>query len=158
MWSDIGSFRDERMNDKTVIQNPSQLPDGKIMLMAHRDPFPPLNPIWNDKDHDKQNFYTAGAQLVGRKDVWTIYHEKFSQAIDHFLDYGLFIGEDQCVLQATCSLNDICAYVPARQVQDRKYRGLRTVLHGNKKYNLFYPNVTKLPSNMEKSTCGYNHC
>lgn len=158
MWSDIGSFRDGRMNDKTVIQYPSQLPGGRIMFMAHRDPIPPLNPIWNDKFHDKQNYYTSGSQLVGRKETWAIYHDKFCRAMDHFLDYGLFIGEDQCVLQATCNLNDICAYVPARQVRDNNYFGLRTVVHGDRKYNLFYPNVTKIPSNMEKSTCGYNKC
>lgn len=158
MWSDIGSFRDGRMNHKTVIQYPSQVPSGRIMFMAHRDPIPPLNPIWNDKFHDKQNYYTSGSQLVGGKDTWAIYHDKFCQAMDQFLDYGLFIGEDQCVLQATCNLNDICAYVPARQVRDNNYFGLRTVINGDKKYNLFYPNVTNIPSNMEKSTCGYNNC
>lgn len=158
MWSDIGSFRDGRMNHKTVIQYPSQVPSGRIMFMAHRDPIPPLNPIWNDKFHDKQNYYTSGSQLVGGKDTWAIYHDKFCQAMDQFLDYGLFIGEDQCVLQATCNLNDICAYVPARQVRDNNYFGLRTVINGDKKYNLFYPNVTKIPSHMEKSTCGYNNC
>lgn len=160
MWSDIGSFRNRRLNGKEVMRfSEKQIPrDDRILFMAHRDPKQPQNPLWNDKFREKLNYYTSGSQLAGSDMAWKKYHAKFAETVDLFIQKNLFIGEDQCVLQATCNLNDVCAYVPARQVSDNNYFGLRTVLSTEKEYELFYPTVSFVPQDMSRSECGYNYC
>lgn len=134
MWSDIGCFRNAKYNNKQVIQHPDVVPQGALLFMAHHPPNPPPQPIWMDKFKEKQHFYHSGSQAAGTATAWRSYHAQFSKTLDEFIAAGLFIGEDQCVLQAACLQQPaLCAYVPFDQVNDNHYFGLRYVLHSGPK-------------------------
>lgn len=137
MWSDIGCFRDQKYNSKTMIQHRDMVPPTEMIQMAHHPPNPPAEPLFNDKYNHKANFYHSGSQFAAYKDTWIKFHEYFLETIDQFLEKNMIIVEDQAVLQSVClSHPDICAYVPTGQVNDNHYFGLRYVLHngGNYKY------------------------
>jgi hypothetical protein len=135
MWADIGSFRDHVYNDKQLIQYPHQvIPDTSTVLwMAHRAPNPPASPFWNRKlfKAEKQHFYQSGSHAVAASvAAWTTFHAEFVDTLDQYSVKGLFIGEDQCVIQTTCLLYpESCAYIPFDQVPDNRYFGLRHALH-----------------------------
>ena len=120
-----------------MIQHRENVPPNEIIQMAHHPPNPPKEELFNDKYKHKANFYQSGSQLAGFKDTWILYHEKFLETIDRFLQKDMIIVEDQAVLQSTClSYPKMCAYIPTDQVNDNAYFGLRYVLHnkGDFKY------------------------
>lgn len=136
MWQDIGSYRNKAYNGQRIIQHLDMIPSGTLLWMAHHPPNAPPDPIWNDKQHEKQFYFHSGSQGAGHKDVWLSYHEKFAETMDLFLAQKMFIGEDQCLLQATCQrFPDMCAYVKFTEVQDNHYFGLRYVLVNGGSYN-----------------------
>jgi len=140
-WSDIGCFRNGRYRDKEMISQRNNIPEDRILQMAHHKPNPPPYLWWNDKYDQKPLFYHSGSQMVGYKKVWKNFHGEFMKTIDGFIERNMFIGEDQTVLQSTCSRNpNLCAYVPFDQVSDNHYFGLRYVLYTpGKKYEYWYP-------------------
>merc|ERR1719469_801700 len=104
--------------------------------MAHHQPNPPKEELFNDKYKQQPNFYHSGSQFVGYKDTLLTFHEYFLETIDRFLEKKMIIVEDQCVLQSVClSHPEICAYVPTSQVKDNNYFGLRTVLYHGVEFN-----------------------
>jgi hypothetical protein len=118
-----------------IIQHPEVVPNGTLLWMAHHPPNPPPSgPIWNDKWREKVHYFHSGSQAAGHKDVWLEYHARFAEVMDQFVERNMFIGEDQCVLQGTCQkYPDLCAYIPATDVKDNHYFGLRYALyHGIK--------------------------
>jgi hypothetical protein len=138
MWADIGSFRDGAFNDKQLIRYPDSrelFPDNAsaVLWMAHREPNAPADPFWNRKlvKAEKNYFYQSGSHAVAASvSTWTTFHAHFVDTLDQYSAKGLFMGEDQCVIQTTCLLHpESCAYVPFDQVPDNRYFGLRTVLH-----------------------------
>jgi hypothetical protein len=136
MWADIGSFRDRKYNNKQLIHaNVVDLfPDRDTVLwMAHRTPSPPTDPFWNQKlvKEEKHHFYQSGSQAVAASvSAWTTFHARFVETLDRTAAQGLFVGEDQIIIQTTCMLYpSSCAYIPFDQVPDNKYFGLRYVLH-----------------------------
>ena len=137
MWQDIGSFRNKKYNGKRIMQHPEMIPPKTILWMAHHPPQAPPDPIWNDKRRQGQYYFHSGSQGAGSKEAWIEYHQKFAQTMEMFLERKMFIGEDQCVLQATCQrFPQLCAYVRQRDVKDNHYFGLRYVLvyGGNYEY------------------------
>lgn len=141
MWSDIGSFRDRSYNHKQVIQHPEVVPSRTLLWMAHRTPFPsPKRVIWADKRRMRKHFYHSGSQAAGDSQVWLHFHQKFAETLERFLHSRLFIGDDQCILQATCSLySRLCAYVLHDQVRDNHYFGLRYAMRHGGNYTLWRP-------------------
>jgi Bacterial protein of unknown function (HtrL_YibB) len=138
VWSDIGCFRDEGYNSKTMIQHREVVPTTEMIQMAHHPPNPPPEELFNDKYHRKANFYHSGSQLAGYKETWLKFHEYFLDIIDRFLNKNMIIVEDQAVLQSTClSHPEICAYLPFTQVNDNHYFGLRYALHHGGNYTLW---------------------
>eukprot|EP00934_Nitzschia_sp_Nitz4_P002977 Nitzschia sp. Nitz4//scaffold322_size40381//31915//33057//NITZ4_007568-RA/size40381-processed-gene-0.36-mRNA-1//1//CDS//3329547851//2967//frame0 len=135
MWSDIGCFRDNAFNSKTMIQHREMVPPHEMVQMAHHKPNPPKEDLYNDKYQHKDNFYHSGSQFVAFKDTWIQFHQYFLEIIDAFLEKNMIIVEDQAVLQSVClSHPEICAYVPFNQVNDNHYFGLRHVLHNGGEY------------------------
>lgn len=146
VWADIGSFRDEKyINNQLIHQDATGLfPDKNTVLwMAHRTPNPPSDPFWNRKlvREEKQHFYQSGSQAAAASvKAWTTFHAFFIDTFEKYSDRGLFVGEDQCVIQTTCLLHpSSCAYVPFDQVPDNKYFGLRYMLHNALQVNLWRP-------------------
>lgn len=149
MWADIGSFRDGMYRNTRLVQNTNIFPDAATVLwMAHRTPNPPADAFWNKKldGAEKRHFYQSGSHAVAASvAAWTTFHTQFVDTLDQYAAKGLFVGEDQCVIQSTCLLHpESCAYVPFDQVPDNKYFGLRHVLHfgpnggkSNKRQNPF---------------------
>jgi hypothetical protein len=143
MWSDIGCFRHTMYNHVKLIENP-EFAGETILWMAHHKPNPPPYPIWNDKLGQPQYFFHSGSQAAGKKTAWRSFHEQYAHTLDVFVRSGLFIGEDQCVLQATCQRNPLlCAYVPFDQVSDNNYFGVRYVLHFKGDYKFWYMPATE---------------
>lgn len=141
MWSDIGCFRDTSYNRQHVLQHPEVIPNGTLLWMAHRTPDPPpRSPIFANKMLLRKHFYHSGSQAAGQSTVWLEFHDRFSETMDNFLMSGIFIGDDQCVLQATCLYYPkLCAYVPFDQVQDNNYFGLRYALQKGGTFQLWHP-------------------
>jgi len=141
MWSDIGCFRRKNYNFKEMILQRDKVPTDRILQMAHHKPNPPPYIWWNDKYTQRALFYHSGSQMVGYQDTWLAFHTEFLKTIDGFVQRSMFIGEDQTVLQSTCSrVPSLCAYVSFDQVGDNHYFGLRYVTHTpNKTYKYWYP-------------------
>jgi hypothetical protein len=148
MWADIGSFREKQYKNITVLRyvdDKEIFPDSdSVLWVAHRKPDPPSDPFFNRKQDPKEShhFYHGGSHAIAKSvTAWMNYHEEFVHTLDDYAAKGLFLGEDQCVLQTTCLLYPkSCAYVPSDQVHDNKYRALRHVLRygpdDGKKWNL----------------------
>jgi hypothetical protein len=136
MWADIGSFRNEKYKDQRLIQHSDSIlrPDDTLTVvwMAHHAPDPPKDPFWNKKlnKSEKHHFYHSGSHAAASTvQAWINFHTLFVDTLDRYAAKGLFVGEDQCVLQTTCLLHpEACAYVPFDQVSDNHYFGLRHVL------------------------------
>jgi Bacterial protein of unknown function (HtrL_YibB) len=129
MWSDIGCFRTNEYNDQLLVQYPKMVPADTILWMAHHPPNPPPTPYWVNK-YAGHHFYHSGSQGAGAAKVWLDFHAKFATTLDELIEQDLFVGDDQCVLQATCLLYPkMCAYVPGEQVNGDNYFGLRYVMH-----------------------------
>jgi hypothetical protein len=163
VWTDIGCFRHKvpfhgtQLVSAAAIQqtwaaippadrnnNTNNATQNVIVWMAHHTPHPPRQWLWNDKYSEPQHFYHSGSIGAAYATAWTRGLRALATTLEAFVAADLFIGEDQCVLQAMCQLTmddddddnttaaTLCAYVPFDQVpQDNHYFGLRTVLHGN---------------------------
>jgi len=135
MWSDIGSFRKPYYDGKRVIPNQESIdrvvPDRNTVLwLAHRNINPPDTYVWINKLRDKDHFYHSGSQAAGYKDAFKQFLPEMAKTLDDF--DTVFVGEDQCILQATCLRNPkLCAYIPSGQVKDNRYFGLRYVFYHN---------------------------
>ena len=130
------------------MQHTEIIPDNSLLFMAHHPPNPPPDPIWNDKQHQPEYYFHSGSQGAGHKDAWLKYHQKFIETMELFLERDMFIGEDQCLLQATCQrYPDWCAYLPHEQVRDNRYFGLRYALVNGGNYTVWrMPGATALDS------------
>jgi hypothetical protein len=147
-YSDMGCFRNQQYNGKTLILHRDQVPPHEMIQMAHHEPNPPAQRFFNDKYKHASNFYHSGSQMAAYVDTWKKFHEYFLDTIDGFLVRKMAIVEDQAILQSVClRFPDICAYVPFEQVkQDNHYFGLRYVLHygGNFKLWRYHPSTAAM--------------
>jgi hypothetical protein len=153
MWSDIGCFRDAKYNFKTMIQHRESIPPHEMIQMAHHKPNPPPKDtqFWNDKYHQKANFYHSGSQMAAYKDTWNTFHEYFLDTIDGFLERHMIIVEDQAVLQSVClRYPEICAYVPFDQIKDNHYFGLRYLTHYGGKHIQLWRYTEAIEANQKK--------
>jgi hypothetical protein len=154
VWSDIGCFRNQNYNSKTMMQHYEVLPSSSILQMAHHDTKVPPYIWWNNKYAQKPNFYHSGSQMAANKDVWQVWHQEYTTTMKGFIERSMFIGEDQTVAQSTClRVPDLCRYVPTSQVRgDNHYFGLRYVLHHGGNYTYWRPpdGVPAEPKEMEE--------
>jgi hypothetical protein len=161
-YSDIGSFRHSTYKNVTLLRHPEAVPANRLLWMAHSDPDPPKLVAWqhanveadgleDDKKIDdvlwnakaEPNFFHSGSHSAGTVLAWQRFHSRFLRVIDRFVKAGgLFIGEDQVLLQQTClAFPELCAYVKADDVEGTVYFGLRYVLYHGRGNNstLWYP-------------------
>jgi hypothetical protein len=164
MWADIGSFRNAQFANVRLIQHPESLLDNvhnndnnndddhrrTVVWMAHHAPRPPKDPYWNNKldPTEKIHYYHSGSHgLAVSVEAWVQYYIHFVTTLDEYGRRGLFVGEDQCVLQSTCLLHpESCAYLPYNRIDDHRYFGLRSALRyghkeqdGKKRFELWRP-------------------
>eukprot|EP00527_Entomoneis_sp_CCMP2396_P002541 CAMPEP_0198137698 /NCGR_PEP_ID=MMETSP1443-20131203/1157_1 /TAXON_ID=186043 /ORGANISM="Entomoneis sp., Strain CCMP2396" /LENGTH=417 /DNA_ID=CAMNT_0043799211 /DNA_START=149 /DNA_END=1402 /DNA_ORIENTATION=- len=140
MWQDIGSYRNKQYNGKLIMEHADIIPPKTLLWLAHHPVNPPPTPIWNDKYSHKEHYFHSGSQGAGEAQAWLEYHTKFGETLQKFLDSngGMYIGEDQCVLQSTCQqYPDLCAYVQNTDIKDNHYFGLRYALTRGGEYNLW---------------------
>jgi hypothetical protein len=148
-YSDMGCFRNKRYNGVTLLRHPEAVPPNRLLWMAHHEPNrPKLAPwqhaaardedekkidevLWNAKLDERPSFFHSGSQGAGTAQAWQRFHSRFIQVLDRNIKGGgLFIGEDQVLLQQTClAFTELCAYVRASQVNDNFYFGLRSVIY-----------------------------
>jgi hypothetical protein len=144
IWSDIGCFRNDKYNGKTMMVHYEVVPETTTLQMAHHETKVPRYIWWNNKYSQKENFYHSGSQMAAYRDTWKQWHQEYIATIKGFLERNMFIGEDQTVAQSTClRVPKLCSYVPTAQVGDNHYFGLRFVLHYGGNYTYW-----KSPGNM----------
>jgi hypothetical protein len=148
LWSDIGCFRNGKKDsisywqDKTVMIHTNLIPNDRMLFLAHHSPNPPLETVWwTNKLGDKDHFYHSGTFMAGSLTTIPLFHAAVLETLAGFFTRGLFVGDDQTVVQCTCLQNPhLCAYIPSSQVRnDNHYFGLRSVLHFGGSYELWYP-------------------
>ena len=138
LWSDIGCFRDRNYNSKTVVAHREQVPRHEMLCMSFQQPIPPNENFFDDKRKYERNFYHSGSQFAAYADTWKVYYDLFLDTIDQFISHNMLLVDDQVVLQSVCLTNpEMCAYVLSSEVNDKRYHGLRYVLHHGGKYNLW---------------------
>ena len=144
MWSDIGCFRtgDEKWKGQTMMQHTTDvLLPGRMLFMARQEPIPPPSVWWTNKKGQPLYFYHSGSMMVGTVETIATFHTVFLETLQGFLDRGLFIGDDQTILQCTCLQHPhLCAYIRHTEVpMDDEWFALRTVLRKGGNYTYWIP-------------------
>jgi hypothetical protein len=145
LWSDIGCFRGKSAYaNKLLFKHPEVIPRHGVLFLSHKaDPAPPPVLWWTSKLTEPQHFYHSGSQMAGYADSFLLFHAAFVDTLSGFLQRKLFIGDDQTVLQCTCTQHpNLCAYITRNQVKDNHYFGLRYALHHGGHYDLWRPGTT----------------
>lgn len=140
VWSDIGCFRDTKYNGKKWLQKTNIIPDSAILFAAWTQPQKQYL-HWVEKTHylpfsNSGGMFLAGAQFAGYVKTWKMFHASFLKIIEGYVVRGLFLGDDQTVMQSTCLQNpSLCAFVTPDKVNGDKWFGLEDALHsGGKLY------------------------
>jgi Bacterial protein of unknown function (HtrL_YibB) len=152
MWMDIGCFRLSSLNEyfanRTLMSHLDRIPNESMLMMAHKKMDPPTDPWFSDNSGSSEHFYTSGTSFAGNKNMFETFHKKFLVTLQGYLDRGLFVGEDQVLLQSTClQNNNLCQYVNPDEVRpsDTSYFALRTVLRfGGDHYHYWKPPYLKV--------------
>jgi len=142
---DIGSFREPQYNSKTLVRYPDAVPQDSMLFMAHHKPRPhriPKDLVWFDKTKHSEHFIHSGSLIAGRAATWRRFLAAFTATVDGYIQRGMFIGEDQTVLQSTCFQNpNLCTYINSKEVRqkDNAYFGIRYVVHHGRPYETWRP-------------------
>jgi Bacterial protein of unknown function (HtrL_YibB) len=152
MWMDIGCFRFSTLNEyfanRTLMSHLDRIPNESMLMMAHKKIDPPTDPWFRDNSGSSEHFYTSGTSFAGNKNMFETFHKRFLVTLQGYLDRGLFVGEDQVILQSTCLQNNgLCQYVNPDEVRpsDTSYFALRTVLRfGGDHYQYWKPPCLKV--------------
>jgi hypothetical protein len=156
MYLDIGCFRHSGFNDKLLIRHPERVPEDQMLMKAwsfrwdkHRN-VPSLIPVhklpndttssnedrridrylWNHGHGDTSLFYQVGGLMAGTVPTWHLHHQRFLHVVDRYARAGLFIGEDQVILQQTClAYPDGCLYGRPLRSEDDSWFAMRDYVH-----------------------------
>lgn len=146
VWSDLGSFRgwSRPYVGRTLIRHREVVPRHEMLQMAFQAPRPPPETrVFADKVRYAAHFYHSGMHAAAYAATWRRFHPRFLATVDRFLEGDLPLCDDQVVLQSTCLRHPaLCAYVRSEEVDDRRYRALRYVLHYGGTYRLWRYNAT----------------
>jgi hypothetical protein len=127
VWSDIGAFRNNGFGQKpgwrSWVLHPEIIPTTKILMMVHETPArfyhkyydsgtsPAASGITPWVQKQQTGCIVAGAMMAGYKDTWLEFQPHFENTVSEYAVRGYFVGEDQAVLQAACSLRPrLCTY------------------------------------------------
>jgi len=148
VWRDIGSLRGHTYNSDRLVRNLDMISNDKMLIMASGPPHDVENGVENGDVTNKfdgifrnRDWYTAGAVLAGYKHTVVAMEAMFLQTIQECHAHGLFIGDDQSLLQSTCVQNNICEFVTPYHVQGDKWFGLHYALHTDNVISLWKPTI-----------------
>jgi len=135
VWCDIGSFRDKEYFSQRLVHNTDVISEDKMLLMAVKPPHDILAHggivLKYDGVFENSDWYTAGALLAGYKNTVLAMELQFLKTLQIYRENGLFIGEDQTLLQFTCVCSNLCEFVTPYHVPGKRWFGLQYALHTN---------------------------
>jgi len=143
VWTDIGCFRSKEYTSKTLVMHPEEVPASKMLVMTSRDDRAEAgvkNQEWVEKRLKDHVMFVAGAQIAGRVETWKTFHIAFERVVQGYYDKGLFIGEDQNLIQSTCLQNlELCEFVSPKQTKGNRWFGLQYVLFHKRRDGVVVP-------------------
>ena len=143
MWMDIGCFRGGNIfANQTVMRHLEAIPNESVLFVAHREPSAQTDPWFTDMKGTSPLFFTSGSMFAGTKETIELFHKRFLETVQGYMVRGLFVGEDQTILQSTCVQNyGLCQYVKSKEVKGEvSYFALRSVLRfGGDQYHYWIP-------------------
>ncbi len=137
---------------KVLIQHAEMIPQTAMLMMSVTPPkHSETSWIVKDVHFAKGEMYLAGAHMAGTSSSWTTFHTAFQETLVGYLEHGLFIGEDQALLQSTCLQHPrLCAFVTPDMVTNDRWFGLLNVLHtGGNVFRRDNPLLFRLPNHMQ---------
>ena len=140
MWMDIGCFRSGNVfSRQTIMSHLEIVPNESILIGAHSNP-PPGKDWFTLAMGDEKDFFTSGSMFVGTKKTIELFHKRFLETLQGYLARGLFVGENQIILERTCMQNyGLCQYVNAMKVRgESAYFALRFVLRFGGDRDIFW--------------------
>ena len=148
VWSDYGCFRDSKYNGRVWVTNDAVIPATKMLMMSFRkDPKHPGSELVIKQEHSSSGeFFMSGAQMAGYSSTWMKYFEDYKVVLARYIERGLFIGDDQPLLQSTCMIRAMsCIYVLPHDLSGDPFFGLQEVLHGDVRAVKFWSHESVLP-------------
>ena len=77
--------------------------------------------------------------------TWLKFHAAFQATFMGYIKRGLFVGEDQAILQSTCMQHpDLCITATPGMVQGSPWFGLQNALHYGFNYKLLARDYSRL--------------
>ena len=130
-WSDIGCYRNTVYNNKRWLIATHLVPEENLLAMAISRPRRPAGTHLLTKHYNASTgeWFMGGTQLIGYSDVWRHFANAYEKVIRQYHDAGIFLGDDQPVLQMTCHTAGLCEFVTPEQVIGDPYFGLQEILH-----------------------------
>lgn len=154
VWTDIGCFRSKEYTSKTLVMHPEEVPASKMLVMTSRDDRAEAgvkNQEWVEKRLKDHVMFVAGAQIAGRVETWKTFHIAFERVVQGYYDKGLFIGEDQNLIQSTCLQNlELCEFVSPKQTKGNRWFGLQYVLFHKRRDGVVVPPPVYVEETAEK--------
>ena len=132
-WSDIGCFRDHAYNHQYWIRHPQLVHSQYLLAAAWQAPNETgVDLIIKSEHQETSEWFMAGTQLIGYGDTWRTFIDIYEDTLLEYEQKGLFIGDDQPILQTACRRGNICEYVLPHQVQGDTFFGLQEILYEGK--------------------------
>jgi hypothetical protein len=141
IWLDIAGLREATYDGELFARHPEIIPRHQMLMQAWRSTA--FTDGWARKVATKYNgyalpyvegaktytrLYQAGNMFAGRKNTWKTFHLRYMEIVDKYVNKGWFVGEDQFMLQTTCSVYNLCQYVTADMLPDSPVWRLLEVL------------------------------
>ena len=134
--------------------HPEEVPASKMLVMTSRDDRAEAgvkNQEWVEKRLKDHVMFVAGAQIAGRVETWKTFHIAFERVVQGYYDKGLFIGEDQNLIQSTCLQNlELCEFVSPKQTKGNRWFGLQYVLFHKRRDGVVVPPPVYVEETAEK--------
>jgi hypothetical protein len=145
VWTDMGAFRDSGFNDKLYAAHTEIIPRNSMLVTSFKEE---AKSTAEKNAKDSNGWITSNAQLyqiggfqVGYADTFQTFHAAFMETFEAYVSHGLFVGEDQFILQTTCNLHyRLCSYItPDQTPQVDHWWVMKQALHVGGKFRFFVP-------------------
>ena len=147
VWMDMGAFRNNKYNNKTVITSDFT----KHPMLQSRMVFLRISTAvrwlqskhmskFHYKDVIKYNMYLGGGIFGGTKEAIFKWHDLFYNEMDVWKKENKFIGKDQSMMISCCYKNpDICAYVDPNRKFGDPFFYMQPWFHGETDNKVYIP-------------------